>query len=219
MKASLEIRTQGTTGNAWTGLKQQGAVVLRIDYDGTSDSRILIDSFVGAGDTYTRRERSLLNITDADGKPVFSGSMEDLIKKLKPQEQPSAFSFVPVDMQEHAQEQMNGIELTDEEAIQCIHLLNKRGDLSVGVSWDTVEMVIGEFIESTELGAAIYKQGFEVPVELIKEESKDRDSNPVWEVSVCVNESILETVSFYDEAEADRQMNNCESYFPNVEIN
>ena len=83
MKATLEIRTQGVRGGDWTALKQTGATVIRLDYDGTKDSRILIDAFVGQGINYQKRENCLINITDEKGKPVFNGTMNELIAKLK----------------------------------------------------------------------------------------------------------------------------------------
>lgn len=134
--------------------------------------------------------------------------------------EPTAFGFSINDIKDHAQEQMNGIELTDAEARECIALLNKRGDLSNGVGWHTVEFVVGEFLdEYTDLGKAIRQQGHETDIELTKDDSTDKDGTTFYKVNICFNDSIADTVEFYDEAEADRQMANCEAYYPNVTLN
>ena len=130
-------------------------------------------------------------------------------------EEETAFGFSVHDVLQCAAEQMN-ITLTNTEAATILIRLRSKGDLDVGISWATLEIFIGEFIENTELGKAIDDLGREIAVELSIDEGADREGSTVWTVGVCSGENLIDTIDFYDEAEAKRQMENCEAYFPDV---
>jgi len=83
MKSTIEVKTQSTTGKDWKPFENKGAVCLRIDYDGTEEAKIFVDSYSGSGAPYKNREKALINIYDKSGKPVFCGTMEQLTNKLE----------------------------------------------------------------------------------------------------------------------------------------
>lgn len=81
-KSYLSTSIQGIRGGEYKHIKNNAAVKISIDYDGVNESAVYVDAFTGQGKDFKRREKSLINIYNEKGVPVFFGSMEDLIKKL-----------------------------------------------------------------------------------------------------------------------------------------
>jgi hypothetical protein len=82
MKSEITIRTQGIKGGN-SKFKNKGSVTLYITDKGQTitDLVIDVDSFLGSGMNYKRREKTLINI-DFELKTIFTGTIEELINKL-----------------------------------------------------------------------------------------------------------------------------------------
>lgn len=73
----LAVNTQGKRGKDWTGFTEKGAVALEIE---NTFASIQFDAFEGQGDTYQRREETLITIEDDKFK--WQGTYDQLIEKL-----------------------------------------------------------------------------------------------------------------------------------------
>ena len=84
MKSEITVRTQGVKGGK-AKFETKGCVTLCITDRGQKLSDLVIDadSFSGSGDTYKHRDKTLINI-DFESQPIFRGTIEELIAKLKP---------------------------------------------------------------------------------------------------------------------------------------
>jgi hypothetical protein len=82
MKSEITVRTQGIKGGK-AKFDNKGCVTLCITDKGQKMSDLVIDadSFSGSGITYKRREKTLINI-DFENKPIFRGTIEELVIKL-----------------------------------------------------------------------------------------------------------------------------------------
>ena len=77
----MKIRKQGVRGGEMSAWKALGRIDILIDDSNRKDG-ISIDAYSGSGETYSKREKSLINISDESGV-FWSGSFEELKKKLK----------------------------------------------------------------------------------------------------------------------------------------
>jgi hypothetical protein len=78
MKAKLELKITGIRGNS-PSFEEKGRVVAFVEKpSGKQDRFIAIDAFEGSGNTYKRREESLVTIQDEYGR-MWEGSFNDLI--------------------------------------------------------------------------------------------------------------------------------------------
>jgi hypothetical protein len=84
MKSEITVRTQGIKGGN-AKFETKGCVTLCITDRGQKLSDLVIDadSFTGSGRTYKHREKTLINI-DFESQPIFRGTIEELVAKLKP---------------------------------------------------------------------------------------------------------------------------------------
>ena len=82
-KACLAVMVQGTQGRTFKNLKQQGQISLAIDYNGTDDRQLWVDAFQGTGTDYKRRDKSLINIYNYKGIPVFSGTFDEMCELIE----------------------------------------------------------------------------------------------------------------------------------------
>jgi len=82
MKSELTVRTQGVQGGN-AKVEDKGCVTIFVTDKGQtrSDLVIDIDSFVGSGVSYQRREKTLINIS-YEQKMLFAGTIEQLVAKL-----------------------------------------------------------------------------------------------------------------------------------------
>ena len=78
--SKLGIKTQNKRGGNPLWKDDLGYVAVFVD--GRAND-IIVDAFVGTGEDYMRRDQSLINI-NKDGRPVFSGTFDELIKLLTP---------------------------------------------------------------------------------------------------------------------------------------
>ena len=76
---TLALKTQGITGGTPKYTPKVGYV--NVFYDGLSSTSILIDNYVGNGDSYKQRDEPIIDIKQ-DGKIIFSGTIEELKNKL-----------------------------------------------------------------------------------------------------------------------------------------
>ena len=82
-KSEIIVRTQGIKGGRAKFDKKGSATICITDRGQTmSDLVIDADSFTGSGATYKRREKTLINI-DFENTPIFNGTIEELVAKLK----------------------------------------------------------------------------------------------------------------------------------------
>jgi hypothetical protein len=82
MKSEVTVRTQGIKGGD-AKFEDKGSATLYVTDRGQkrTDLVIDIDCFVGSGTSYKRREKTLINI-DFESKPLFNGTIEQLVAKL-----------------------------------------------------------------------------------------------------------------------------------------
>ena len=82
-KSEITVRTQGIKGGK-AKFENKGCVTLCITDRGQKMSDLVIDadSFSGSGQTYKRREKTLINI-DFENIPIFRGTINELIARLK----------------------------------------------------------------------------------------------------------------------------------------
>ena len=82
-KSEITVRTQGIKGGK-AKFENKGCVTVCITDRGQTMSDLVIDadSFTGSGTTYKRREKTLINI-DFENTPIFHGTIEELVAKLK----------------------------------------------------------------------------------------------------------------------------------------
>ena len=82
-KSEITVRTQGIRGGK-AKFENKGCVTLYITDRGQKMSDLVIDadSFSGSGQTYKRREKTLINI-DSENIPIFRGRINELIARLK----------------------------------------------------------------------------------------------------------------------------------------
>ena len=83
MKAELNVRTQGVRGGN-AKFEDKGCATLYVTDRGQkrSDLNIDVDTFIGYGETYKRRDNALINIS-FECVPLFTGDIEKLINQLK----------------------------------------------------------------------------------------------------------------------------------------
>ena len=82
MKSDITISVQGVNGGDYREQQNKGAVIVKVDYDAVNDRRIYFDAFSGQGQTYKRREETLIMVYDKKGVPVFSGTFDQLVSQL-----------------------------------------------------------------------------------------------------------------------------------------
>jgi len=58
--------------------------------------------------------------------------------------------FVAGDVESQAAER--GIELTNEQILEVLYIMEKRFDASIGMSWDVIDMCIDEYLEEEPTG-------------------------------------------------------------------
>jgi len=89
--AKVTVTFQGVNGKNFSPLKSVGVAVLRVESQESQEDKyplyahaptILIDAFSGSGDSYKRREKSLIEIKNK-GYVLFSGDFERLEKTFK----------------------------------------------------------------------------------------------------------------------------------------
>jgi hypothetical protein len=82
MNSEIRVRTQGIKGGN-AKFENKGCVTIFTTDKGQSrtDLVIDIDSFVGEGITYKRREKTLINVA-FEQKPIFMGTIEEFVAKL-----------------------------------------------------------------------------------------------------------------------------------------
>lgn len=61
------------------------------------------------------------------------------------EDNPTAFGFNHEDILSQAEE--DGIELTEDEAKDIVGLIRSKGDVEIGISWDTISYFINLFVE------------------------------------------------------------------------
>ena len=76
--SNLKIFVQGTKGGP-AREKEIGSVTACIDRPG---DEIMVDAFSGYGETYMRRNNTLINVCKND-EVVFSGSFDELVEMIK----------------------------------------------------------------------------------------------------------------------------------------
>ena len=82
MKSEITVRTQGIKGGKAKFESKGSVTVFATDRGQTTNDLIIdIDSFTGSGRDYQRRENTQINI-EFEGKTLFVGTIEQLIKKL-----------------------------------------------------------------------------------------------------------------------------------------
>lgn len=77
--ATLSLKLRGVKGGEPKWIDKMGSVNCFIDY--SDYQKIYIDSFQGAGDSYKRREESLITIIK-DQELIFEGTFTELVEKL-----------------------------------------------------------------------------------------------------------------------------------------
>lgn len=75
------------------------------------------------------------------------------LEELKSDDEIEAFGFGLIDVFEYAENEMedengDGYEITREEAVQILERMNSKADVSIGISWETLEYFIQEFIDN-----------------------------------------------------------------------
>ena len=83
MKSEICVRTQGIKGGN-PKFENKGTATLYITDEGQERSDLLIDvdSFVGQGINYKRRDQTLINIRYKN-EIIFNGNIETFVKQLK----------------------------------------------------------------------------------------------------------------------------------------
>ncbi len=77
--SNLSLKTQGIRGGAPQYKEKVGSITTFLRH---SEDRIVIDDFSGSGNTYKKREQSLIEIYD-NGKLLFTGTKQELFEILK----------------------------------------------------------------------------------------------------------------------------------------
>ena len=82
MRAHISLTHETNYGKPVKPQPNIGAVSLAIDYDGTTARQFWVDPFTRSANGVERRDRSLINIYDSKGVPVFSGDFDQLTAQL-----------------------------------------------------------------------------------------------------------------------------------------
>lgn len=83
MTSNLDLTFHGVNGGRPNVFNNRSSIKVCVDYDATNDRRIYFDAFYGEGSEFRRRKETLINIYDKAGKPVFYGTFDELVEKLK----------------------------------------------------------------------------------------------------------------------------------------
>ena len=83
MKAHLSISYENWSGRPQKPHPNIGQVVVAVDYDGTSARQLWVDSLHRSSGHMERRARSLVNVYDYKGVPVFSGTYDEMVDLIK----------------------------------------------------------------------------------------------------------------------------------------
>lgn len=75
------------------------------------------------------------------------------LEELKSDDYIEAFGFGLIDVFDYAEKEMedengDGYEITREEAVQILERMNSKADVSIGISWETLEYFIQEFLDN-----------------------------------------------------------------------
>lgn len=75
------------------------------------------------------------------------------LKELKDEDYVNTYGFSVEDVITYAEENLfnSPIEITKEEAIVILERMERKADLSIGISWDTLAYYINEFLENNSL--------------------------------------------------------------------
>ncbi len=77
--SKIKVKTIGIRGHE-PKIQEQGMATVFID--GDDSDHIAFDAFTGFGDSYKRREETLINVV-SDGKIIYSGTFGVLVEIIK----------------------------------------------------------------------------------------------------------------------------------------
>jgi hypothetical protein len=80
-KANIDIKITGIRGGSANYSENKGKVEVFVDSGYFNTEFIVADAFSGAGNTYKRREKTLIQIQDRYGR-MWAGTFEDLAAKI-----------------------------------------------------------------------------------------------------------------------------------------
>jgi hypothetical protein len=76
---NLSLKTQGIRGGTPQYKEKVGSITAFLRH---SEDRIVIDDFTGSGNTYKKREQTLIEIYD-NGQLLFAGTKQELFEILR----------------------------------------------------------------------------------------------------------------------------------------